>query len=339
MIPNRSECGLYKIQEGTKNEYVSINSSGDLLRWEANDGDDQKWVIVPIDKDWCNIQTRQKSEFMAVGSTGRLVRWESTGGNEQKFCFVNESDGWWEIQEGTKNENVAVGDWGEILRWERTGDETQKFKLVPLNHKPKPVVAGKKHPLPDIGDIPRINKLNYVPPQQTEFVLMGEMVLPAVYVSYRGQYTDRITQVERNPYYILRRERNWKRVAYEERPPQISTEVSVRITVGMSVTKSKSLSETLSLGLGASGGVEYKGASAALEAEINYELSTSTTTETTVSGEFVTETRVKVEAQKKFAYAVWVLCDRYTLLDGQRKKVDEWELLHKDTIKTDSYAE
>ena len=126
---------FHRIQELTKNEYVAVGSDGNILRWGKTDGQEQKWLIVPVSADgYCKIFTLQNGECMAVGSNGNIVRWADTQGIEQQFKFVNRrrSDGSYNIQERTQNEYVAVGSNGNILRLGKTGKDRQRFILEPM---------------------------------------------------------------------------------------------------------------------------------------------------------------------------------------------------------------
>jgi len=81
---------FHRIRELTKNEYVTVGSDGNILRWAATGGPEQKWLIFPVNAEGdCKIFSLQNGEYMSVGSNGNIVRWAKTGGVEQQFSFVN----------------------------------------------------------------------------------------------------------------------------------------------------------------------------------------------------------------------------------------------------------
>jgi hypothetical protein len=340
MMPNPKECCFYKIQEGTKNEYVTIGSDGNILRWADTGGSEQIWLIVPVNATQCKIQTKQNGEFMAVGSNGNILRWADTGGSEQEFSFVNYANGWWNIQIGTGNEFVAVGSNGNILRWAKTGGNDQKFKLIPVHPMAKPQLQPGENEPGAIGDVPRITGFGMIPPERTNARLIAETLIPAVYVQQDPAYSDRVQQVARNPYYILRREQYWDRSGdrggYYEHDGYREFTKSVTVQFGFSQTSAKSVEDTLGVKVSASGEFTYGGATAALSSEMSRELKVQTSQETQVTSERTETFEVKFP-KDRFAYALWSMVDHYLLLNMQRKLVREWEIVLKGTSIADAY--
>jgi len=340
MIPNPKECCFYKIQEGTKNEYVSIGSDGNILRWANSDGPEQLWLIVPVNATKCKIQTKQNGEFMAVGSNGNILRWADTGGSEQEFSFVNYTGGWWNIQESTRNEFVAVGGNGNILRWARTGGNDQNFRLVPVEPMAKPQLQPGECEPGAIGDVPRITGFGSIPPERTIARLIAETLIPAVYVEQDPAYSDRVQQVAQNPYYILRREQYWDRSgdqgSYYEHDGYREITRLVAVKFGFSQTNAKSVEDTLGVKISASGEFTYDGATTAISSEISRELKVKTSQVTQVTSERTETFEVKFP-KERFAYAQWSMVDHYKLLNMQRNLVREWEVVLMGTTVNDGY--
>lgn len=205
---------FHRIQELTRNEYVSVGDGGNILRWAETKGDEQKWLIVPVGDDgYCEIISVQNGENMSVGSNGNILRWTKTSGKEQQFRFVNRnSTGQYNIQERTKDEYVAVGEGGNILRWSATQGIEQRFVLDPIDVKTlektvPDIVSGKKPCQPnEIPAPPTITDLSQSPPAQSEEYYIGYEVLPSVFVNDTTM-TYKIQQVQDHPYYYLVRTR------------------------------------------------------------------------------------------------------------------------------------
>lgn len=340
MIPNPKDCSFYKIQEGTKDEYVAIGGDGNILRWKHTGGDEQQWLIVPVDAGKCKIQTRQNGEFLAVGGHGNIVRWADTGGQEQEFSFVNYAEGWWNIQESTKGEFVAVGSNGNILRWGETNKSDQKFKLVPVDPADKPKLQPGECEPGAIGDVTRMSGFGDMPPERRDAKLIAETLVPAVFVQGDTAYSDRLKQVDQNPYYILRREQYWDRSgdrgAYYEHDGYREFTKSVTVKFGFSQTNAKSIEDTLGVQVSASGEFTYGGATAAIKTDINKELKVKTSQETKVESERIEKFEVAFP-KERFVYAFWSMVDHYKLLNMKRELVREWEIVLKGTSISDAY--
>lgn len=344
MIPYPKQCCFYKIQEGTKKEYVAVGSDGNILRWGDTGGPEQLWLIVPVDGEKCKIQTKQNGEFMTVGSDGNIRRWADTDSPEQLFSFVNNSDvnnpnSWWNIQENTRKEFVAVGSNGNILRWKKTNGEEQKFKLVPVDPMDKPQLQPGECEPGQIGDIPRIGGFGDAPPANTDAKLIGETLIPAVCVQDPG-YSDRVQQVSQNPYYILRREQYWDRSGdrgdYYEHDGYREETRKVTVKFGFSQTNFKSVEDTLGVKVSVVGNFTYHGATASISTEISKELKVRTSQETKVSYERIDSSELSIPA-KRFVYAKWSIVDRYTLLNMKRDLVRQWEIVLDGTSINDGY--
>lgn len=338
MMPDPTRCCIYEIQEGTKNERVAVGSNGNILRWAPDGKDDQRWVIAAADDNHCRIETVSNREFMAVGWNGNILRWAETGGPEQLFSFINPTpDGWWNIQENTKQEYVAVGWDGNILRWAWSGHMDQRFRLIPINEKPAPIVSPGQYKPGQLPDIPRIETVGVPPPERSDYYLIGEVSIPATLVA-DPLYGDRVSQVQANPYYILRRQQYWDRGQDQYRGYYVDNNganVNEQFTlkVGVSDTVTKSVESTLSFKLTASGSISLKllnGAispSASISDEISQSLKVTTTTQTVDTTEITSQETVQLPAGKRTVEARWCLVDRYELhRASDQSLLDSWEI-------------
>jgi len=325
--PNLS--AFYKIQEGTRNEYVAVGSDGNILRWAPTAGDEQKWLIVPLRENVYHIRTKSNGEYMAVGHDGNIRRWAATGGKEQQFRFLRKDAERYAIKESTQDECVAVGSNGNVLRWACTGGPEQEFRFVPEEIKPKPEVRPGEAEPGEIGDVPRIQGFGQPPPERSAPKLIGEVLLPAVYVDEPG--FDKFEQVLANPYYILRREQFWdrgpERGAYLEHDGHTERTVKVTTKVGIKETTSQSIEDTLGVKVSVNAKFNYSGQSAEIGTEISKTLKVAQTTSQEKMVEETHEETVNFPKGDRFVRVIWTMVDRYTLermLD--RSPVDTWEI-------------
>lgn len=342
MIPNPDDCCFYEIEEGTRNERVAVGSDGNILRWARSGKADQQWLIVPIGPAKCKILTRQNGENMAVGSNGNILRWSAENSSAQEFEFVNPNKGWWSIKEGTRGEFVAVGSNGNVLRWSKTGGTDQKFRLIPVSPQAKPKPAQGQFQPGEIEDVPRLTAFGHLPPEHSPYSLIGEAVIPAVYVG-DPQYSDRIAQVENNPYYLLRREQFWDRSPgrgfYREHDGSTSITERVTIKIGVSETTATSIHKTLGIEVSASGGFNFRGAAINMGTKISAELKVSQSSESKRMEERTHEEKVEFPQGRRFVQSLWTMVDRYTLKRMDHSVLSVWEIALDNTTVRDGYPE
>ncbi|PTY04291.1 hypothetical protein DB347_20575 [Opitutaceae bacterium EW11] len=212
---------FFRIKELTRGEYVAVGSNGNILRWAATGGAEQKWLLMPEDAEgYCKIFTQQNGECMAVGSNGNILRWADTGGPEQLFRFINyrTSDGSWNIQDQQDHQFVAVGSNGNILRWPETHGDEQRFILEPVDDVAPSaqtyaaLLNNRTIYNPDqIPTHPEIPADGSSPVEPASGYLIGIDVLPSVFIN-DPTYGNKVDQALMNPYYYLERVRKWKKV-------------------------------------------------------------------------------------------------------------------------------
>lgn len=348
-IPHPTDCCFYRIQEGTKEEYVSIGSNGNILRWADTGETEQHWLIIPVSDSKCRIMTRSNGEFMAVGSNGNIVRWKFEDEPAQEFSFVNESKGWWNIQEGTKQEFVSVGSNGNILRWAKSNKNDQRFRLIPVASPRKPDVQKGMYDPDTIPGHPRITATNPDLPYASPRYLIGEMVVPAVLVDDSGSFSDRISQVEQNPYYVLTRERFWDRSSrrgYLMETTGLQETRVVTVTQGVTEKESSSMERVTGMKVTVSGGFNLKGtkkgageggATASISQELTNQLKIAISSETTRMTEKSEQKTITFPAGQRLKLVAWSLVDRYTLKSTNGRIVSQWEVVDVSTLIEDSF--
>lgn len=321
---------FYRIQEGTTDEYVAVGSDGNILRWAPTAGDEQKWLIVPVRDSVYHVRTKSNGEYMAVGHDGNVRRWAVTGQKEQEFRLLPKGSERYEIKEGTKNECVAVGSNGNVLRWACNGGKEQEFRLLPEAIGTKPEVRPGEAEPGEIGDVPRIAGFGQPPPERSAPKLIGEALIPAVYIHEPG--IDPFEQMRWNrPYYVLRREQFWdrgpERGAYLEHDGHTERTVKITTKVGIKNTTSQSIEDTLGVKVSVNAKFNYSGQSAEIGTEISKTLKVTQTTSQERMVEETHEETVNFPRGDRFVRAIWTMVDRYTLeraVDGS--PVDTWEI-------------
>ena len=336
-----SLSAFYQIQEGTRNERVAVGSDGNILRWGATGGDEQRWLLVPVGDDLYNIRTKSNGEYMAVGSNGNVLRWAPTGGKEQTFRLVRMGDGRYRLREQTRDECVAVGGNGNVLRWACNQGNEQKFKLLPEPVGTKPAARPAEAEPGQIGDIPRVQDFGEPPPERSAPKLIGEAVIPAVYVDEPG--LDKFDQIHADPYYILKREQFWdrgrERGAYLEHDGHVPRTVKVATKVGMKRTATDSFESTFGIKVSINAGFNYAGQSADIGTEMTNSLKVSSTTTSESMEERSHEETLTFPQGERFVRVVWSLVDRYELLRMDRTPVESvapWEIVS-NTVIMDGY--
>ena len=347
------QCSLYRIREGTKQEFVTVHSNGNVVRWKELGDSNQDWLVLPIGKNRykfliCQPNKREANECMSVGSNGNILRWEPTGRDEQIFSFSDESDGWCSIREHTRNEYVSVGSNGNILRWTWTGRPEQKFKLEPKSSPKEPEPRKGDYEPRQIPDIPRLTDFRN-PPKRSDYYLISEMVYPAFFVN-DDRYRSKVVQVESNPFYLLRREQYWSNEYYHEYDGKVEVTKETKIKVGIKNVTSQSMEHTVGMKVAHNyefgfnpelevEGIAIKGQNMkqSFSSELTNQLKLSRTQESTELKESEEMVRVVFPKGKRYARALWILCDRFTLLDQNNSVVGQWEVRRNDTIVEDSY--
>lgn len=343
---------FFRIREFTRNEFVAVGSDGNICRWGETGGDEQAWLVIPLGGRSYRIMTKQNGEYMAVGSDGNIRRWAFQDEPAQVFRLVNGDVDTFNIQEGTKNEFVTVVDpGGNVRRWEKTNKNDQKFKFEPWKAKPKPNLPQPDAEPGQIGDVPRLSSCDFTElPVSTEPKTVAYATIPATAVD-DGTYSDKIAQMEANPYYVMQRSQYWTRqgdfgYSYEHQPGDgagFEKTVKFEATAGTTKTVEKTMGTRFSVNGGFSVDGTRLGIPGKMSAEMAYETSQQLKT-TLVSIESVTqteETKVSHTYDKNAHYTIcgWSLIDVYTLFRADLKTIVCIEKVGSKgvAIKTDQY--
>jgi len=343
---------FFRIREFTRNEFVAVGSDGNICRWEETGGDEQAWLVIPLGGRSYRIMTKQNGEYMAVGSDGNIRRWAFKDEQAQVFRLVNGDTDTFNIQEGTKNEFVAVVDpGGNVRRWEKSGKNDQKFKFEPWKEKPKPKLPEPEAKPGQIGDVPRLTSYDFTElAVATEPKTVAYATIPATAVDDEA-YSDKIAQMQANPYYVMQRSQYWTRegdfgYSYEHQPGDSASfekVVKFEVTAGTTKTVEKTVGTRFSVNGGFSVDGARMGIPGKMSAAMAYETSQQLKT-TLVSNESVKqtdETRVVHTYDKNLHYTIcgWSLIDVYTLYRADLKTIVCIEKVGSkgDPMKTDQF--
>lgn len=346
-------AAFFRIREHTRGEFVSVGSDGNILRWSETKRADQDWLFLPMGDRKYRIMTRTDGNFMAVGSNGNILRWKYADNGSQIFSLVNEApDGKLNIQEHTKGEFVAVGGNGNVLRWSKTSGLEQKFTLEPH------AAAAKPTNLPAIGaapgDIPPFPGLSRADlsgyPVKTDPVVVAVGLVPATLVNDSG-YSDKIAQMEKNPYYVCVRTQHWSReephgYSYEHIKGEENTfekKITCRVTNRSASTSEDIWSWKFSISAQNAASSRKAGigvtATRGMAAEISRQLRTQIVDESAI--ETSSEERVTRHYNASFPNFVivgWSLVDVYTLYKADLKTaVSQVEAAAKNSLRKVSF--
>ncbi len=333
---------FHRIKELTKKEYVAVGNDGQIFRWSPTGGNEQKWLIFPVDGEgYCNIVTLQNGECMAVGSNGNIRRWAKTGGKEQKFKFVNKNkqDGSYNLREKTKNEYVAVGHAGNIFRWAQSGKNDQKFILEPIGEK-MPQDDPAFSPSPEKPAYPPIHGLMESLPGQSPKCQIGVERLASVFVN-DPNYTNKVLQVTKQPYYYLVRRQYWEKVYDKKLVPGVENRVEVTVRVGTSSTETNEIETTIGVAVSLSGkigiGKTPKDGKGGVKVGVSGKLSTQVSWQRRELSK--TEHKQEQYIERKEGYIVsqesecrivaWQIVDEYSLYTHEKERLNRWAVYGK----------
>ncbi|KAH3764343.1 hypothetical protein Pelo_3810 [Pelomyxa schiedti] len=336
---------FHRIRESTRNEYVAVGSNGDILRWSASGGQEQKWLLAPVKGDLINIITLQNGEYMSVLWTGDIWRWQKSTepvAPDQTFRFLNYAGGKYNIQEQTKGEYVAVGSNGNVLRWSRTGGDDQRFALEPIEviqpnlGKKSTLIALEKGGV--LASLPPPDDSNITETERPK--LLGVETLASVLVT-DPTFSDKLAQVNTNPYYFLTHRASWKHVKEVIVEAGSAWSEQVEYYYGASRSQTSSVRRTFSFLVGASQGGDLglePGESGGLACKVTQEMSSqfkfewewqeSSQTEESYYLK-ITETRsVPVSDRTRHMY-LWQPVHEYTLYNYNLKSISTYSFLER----------
>ncbi len=345
---------FFRIREFTKNEFVAVGDNGNILRWGETKGDEQVWLVIPVGERSYRIMTKQNGEYMAVGSDGNILRWGFEDKPTQVFRLVNGDTDTFNIQEGTKNEFVTVvrKPFGaNVRRWAKTNKDDQKFKFEPWGEKPKPDLPKPEAEPGRIGDVPRLTGFDFTElPMATEPKTVAYATVLATCV-YDPAFSDKIAQMNGNPYYVMERSQYWSReadhgYAYEHQPgdaAEFQTKVVHEVTSSSSQSIEHTIGTKFSVKGGFSVGGERAGIKGTMSGEMAYEMSdqlkTSLVSSKDVSNRVEKTVTHTFDKDQHYTICGWSLIDVYTLYRSDLKTVVSVEKVGNlgESIKTDQY--
>lgn len=352
-MPFPEQCCIYKIMENTADELLGVAPvpPPHIVRWADTGVSDQQWIIVPEDANNCRIVNCANGEFMAIGDDGFLVRWQRRNEAGQQFSFVNRDGNWWNIRAGDGKYVTIVLPWGpgvaklntQPLLRNDADKKYQRFKLVPVDEKQRPTVEKGQYAPGVIPEIPRLQGFSQHPPERSPAYLIGETILPATLVNDPG-LPDVVVRVQRNPYYILRREQYWDRTqctggdpCLYEHDGHTTKHYETEITYGYSQTHAKKMDETTSFKVSAEGKIVFSPmVSGSISTTIQHDLQVQESTTTEYKESIREKATLDIPAEH-FIVCNWVLVNRYTLLNMQREEVNHWNAVQYGVLISDGY--
>ncbi|HUU18487.1 MAG TPA: hypothetical protein VMW72_15155 [Sedimentisphaerales bacterium] len=189
----------------------------------------------------------------------------------------------------------------------------------------------------NIGDVDRITRFGHIPKEETDPVVIGEVLIPFFYV--KDDSTS--SQITTDPYYKFKREGFWRRVFYYEHAGNTEKEEKQETKTGLIRTSSKTIEDTTGIKVTAHASFSYGGLCAKFKADISASFSkeikvTTSTSETEMKEETKTITQTFPKG-KRFAQAVWMRGDRYTLGKLSGKSILEFETINHEEIIEDGF--
>lgn len=284
----------------------SYGAGGDRNVWQypvtelgGNNPDAFKWSVEAQDGAFRIVNMASGFALLAgsYGSNGDRLVWQyptsEVGSNEEAFLWV--------LQE--------------------TGD---RFKVPEL----RPGEDGGAKAL----DVPRLTSMKDVPVSQSESWVMGEALIPFMYVK-DGAVSN---QLRTNPYYVLSRERYWTQIDLNEYDGRLKRNQKITVKTGITETHSRSLENELSIKISADASFSYGPASASLKTEIQNRLKVTETSGVTESREEETVYEITVP-DETVRIVTWAMVERFSLKRGDGTLVGQPSEVTLPSVVHDSY--
>ena len=284
----------------------SYGAGGDRNVWQypvtelgGNNPDAFKWSIEAQDGAFRVVNMASGFALLAgsYGSNGDRAVWQyptsEVGSNEEAFLWI--------LQE--------------------TGD---RFKVPEL----RPGEDGGAKAL----DVPRLTSMKDVPVSQSESWVMGEALIPFMYVK-DGAVSN---QLRTNPYYVLSRERYWTQIDLNEYDGRLKRNQKITVKTGITETHSRSLENELSIKISADASFSYGPASASLKTEIQNRLKVTETSGVTESREEETVYEITVP-DETVRIVTWAMVERFSLKRGDGTLVGQPSVVTLPSVVHDSY--
>lgn len=282
----------------------SYGAGGDRQVWQypvtelnGNNPDGFKW----------NLEVAQNGAFRIVNvASGFALLAGSYGANEDRLVWQ------YPASEVGSNENAF------LWTLQETGEG---FKVPELR------------PGEDDGakalDVPRLRSMKDVPVSKSESWVMGEALIPFMYVK-DGAVSN---QLRTDPYYVLSRERYWSQINLNEYDGRLQRKEKITVKTGITETQSRSLENQLGIKISADASFSYGPGSASLKTEIENKLKVTETSGVTKTREEETVYEITLPAET-VRIVTWAMVERFSLkradgtLVGQPSEVTLPSVVH-----------
>jgi hypothetical protein len=112
-----------------------------IIQWSYHGQNNQKWKIIPVDKDFFFILSQNSKKCIDVAGhetrDGAIIhQWFFHGEDNQLWKFVQASEGFYYIISKDSGKCLDVSDWSKedgarIHLWSLHGDKNQQWAIVP----------------------------------------------------------------------------------------------------------------------------------------------------------------------------------------------------------------
>ena len=292
------------------------------------------WLLTPAESDYFWIINKVSGFGLLAGSWGtkpadRKV-WQyplsETGSNPDGFVWLltpAESDYFWIINK-VSGFGLLAGSWGtkpaDRKVWQyplsETGSNPDGFLWdikfasdLPFDLTTEPGTSPN-----DIGDVERITSFGHLPKEETDPVVIGEVLIPFFYVKDSSPSL----RIRNDPYYKFKREGFWRRVFYYEHDGKTEREEEQETKTGLVKTSSETIEDTTGITVTAQASFSYSAGMAAkckasISASCSKTLKVTTSSSTTEMKEKTKKIITTFPKGERFVQAVWMRADRYTL--------------------------
>ena len=289
------------------------------------------WLLIPAENDYYWIINKVSGFGLLAGSWGtkpgdrRVFQFPltETGSDPDGFLWkIKKSDvGGYQIINKVSGFGLLAGSWGtkpgDRAVWQYPLSETGKnpdgfvWDIKFASDLPFDLTTEPGTNPNDIGDVERIKDFGHLPKEETDPVVIGEVLIPFFYV--KDSNASPSSQVENDPYYKFKREGFWRRVFYFEHDGKTEREEVQETRTGLVKTSSKTSEDTMGIKVTAEAGFSYSGVSAKLSSSFSKELKVITSSSTTEMKEETKTIKTTFPKDERFVQALWMRADRYTL--------------------------
>jgi hypothetical protein len=325
---------------------VSESNDANIVQWDYVSQDNQHFLFMPLDGGYFCIVARHSGKAFAVYGISQdndagIVQYEFTEKWNHQFRLKDAGSGFWGIIARHSDKGLAVYEGSLdndalIVQWDYVIQDNHQFRLIERGNIPLPAIRSSTT-LPFNIDFPataKIQDLDDVPLAQTTPVLVGETLLPFLFVK---DGTPKV-QVKNSPYYAFRREQYWKRDYYYKHNGASTVTQTVSVERGLTQNDATTIETVTSLQISPKAEFAFKGITLGISSQISDSLKVTKTSSTTLISRRVETISRNYAAGPQFAEAIWVLVDRYTILRPDSSKVIEWEIALNDHLYEDKFS-